>query len=63
MKTRRTKQEQFVVDISHAFAKYGLVYKEEEYSSFFPDVLKALTENFPEICKLSYQLEFFYTDD
>ena len=63
MKTRRTKQEQFVIDISHAFVKYGLAPKGEDCSSFFPEMVEALNKNLPEIRKLSYQLEFVYTED
>ena len=67
MKTKRSKQEQFVVDVCHAFAAYGVNYlsiEEEEVSKLFFRLCmnKAIDDNWSEIIEMSKQLEFFYND-
>ena len=67
MKTKRSKQEQFVINLCHAFAEYGVNYfpiprEEEEVSKQFFRLCmnRAIDDNWNEIVELSKQLEFFY---
>jgi endonuclease IV len=65
-KTKRTKQEQFIVDVSHAYAKYGIVNQDQDYEKFGSLHIKlmgAIKDNFEEISKMLYQLESWYTND
>lgn len=67
MKTKRTKEEQFVVELCHAFAKYGVNYKllgDEKQTRMYLWVrmTEAIKSNWDEIVKMSNQLEYFYND-
>ena len=67
MKTKRSKQEQFVVDLCHAFAKYGVSYKslgDEKQRRLYLWVRmnEAIKSNWDEIVDLSELLENIYND-
>ena len=65
MKSKRTKQEQFVVELCHAFSKYGIrcqssVEDSIRSSVLYDEMIESIQENWNEIVKLSEQLEYFY---
>ena len=67
MKIKRTKQEQFVVELCHAFAKYGVNYwsfDDEKVTKLFLRVRmdEAINNNWNDIVEMSEQLEHFYND-
>jgi len=67
MKTKRSKQEQFVVDLCHAFAKYGVSYKslgDEKQTRLYLWVRmdEAIKSNWDDIVEMSKGLEFRYND-
>lgn len=67
MKTKRSKQEQFVVDLCHAFAKYGIRLESSGDDSksrvfLFACMIGAIKDNWNEICEMSKGLEFRYND-
>ena len=67
MKTKRTKEEQFVIELCHAFAKYGIKhwsFEDERVSSRFLRLRMndAIDDNWDDIFKTSYYLEQVYND-
>ena len=67
MKSSRSKEEQFVVELSHAFAKYGVRYwfvHDKEASDLFLRLRmdEVIDKNWDEIVEMSNQLEHFYND-
>lgn len=56
-----TPQDQFVIDISHAFSRYGVVKKKDEtISNFRMRCFNHMTSNWGEIESQIDKLEFFY---
>jgi hypothetical protein len=57
---KRSVKEQFIVDISHAFARYGIKPREGDTCNSLGDyLLRAITSNLHDIEELVVQLEFF----
>ena len=67
MKSSRSKEEQFVVELCHAFAKYGIGYwsfEDEKVTNLFLRLRMhdAIDDNWNDIFEMSKQLEHFYND-
>ena len=64
----RTKAEQFAIDISHAFARYGVKYEssqeDDKYKrlNLYSNMIESIQENWDEIVFVSEHLEYFYND-
>lgn len=64
----RTKTEQFVVDIAHAFAQYGVKYEssqeDDKYRrlNLYSNMIESIQENWDDIVDTFKYLEDFYND-
>jgi len=65
MKDKKSPRERFVVDISHAYAKYGITISNhkdpEQVYDLFRQMQDALEDNFKDIAYLIDQLENVYS--